>query len=211
MNFTKKQLHNLFNILSSRVQQFQSPASDRIVELYGRDAFFILVFCILSLRTRDAVTLAASKRLFSVAKTVQEIASIDSQLLSKIIYPVGFYKRKATQLILCAQKILKKFHGKIPQTESALLSLPGVGRKTMNLVRQEGFLLPALCVDTHVHRIANKIGLIHTKTPQETEKSLKQLLPKSSWRKWNRVLLIWGQQVCPPRKHQCDRNPKKHA
>jgi len=210
MNFTHAQLQNLFELLSLRTQKLPPPASEAIVNAYGRDPFLLLIFCILSLRTRDAVSYAAAQRLFLVAKTAKDIAQMNVDILAKIIYPVGFYKRKAMQIIKCSQIILEKFHSHVPNTENELLSLPGVGRKTMNLVLQEGFFLPALCVDTHVHRIANKLGLVHTKTPEDTEYALKQLLPQTTWRDWNHVLLIYGQYVCPPRKHQCDNDPEKH-
>lgn len=203
-------LQTLFTLLSERTKQFPPPASEMIVKEFGRDPFLLLVFCVLSLRTRDAVALLAARRLFSVAKAPQDIAIMDPNDLSHIIYPVGFYKRKAIQIIQCAHIIITRFHGLVPRTEEELLTLPGVGRKTMNLVLQEGFLLPALCVDTHVHRIANKLGLVHTKTPEETEFALKKMLPKSAWRDWNHALLIYGQYVCPPRNHQCNDNPRNH-
>jgi endonuclease III len=174
------------------------PASASIVEEYGRDPFLILISCLLSLRTRDTVSLPASQRLFEYAKTPHELIKLSPSTIQKIIYPVGFYRVKAANLIKVSHQLINDFSGKVPATEEALLTLAGVGRKTANLVLAEGFQIPALCVDTHVHRISNRLGLVSTQTPAETEEALKQLLPKRYWAEVNNLLVMWGQNVCVP-------------
>jgi endonuclease-3 len=204
MSFSK-----ILSILHDRTKDILT-GSEIIRQEYGHDPFLMLIFCLLSLRTRDSVALNAARKLFSIAATPEAVAHLTPQHIEALIYPVGFYKRKAVQIRQCADKIIKNFDGNVPNNENDLLSLPGVGRKTMNLVLQDGFLLPAFCVDTHVHRIANKLGLVSTKTPEETEYALKALLPKSKWKTWNRALLLWGQYICKPWKHACNLDSEKH-
>lgn len=169
-----------------------------IVALYGRDPFLVLISCLLSLRTRDKVTLAASIQLFNLAKTPQELVQIPTQTLEKLIYPVGFYRRKAQLLKTVCHYLLDNCAGKVPNNKEELLNIPGVGLKTANLVLGEGFGIPAICVDTHVHRISNRLGLVATKSPGQTEEMLKQILPQEYWIEFNRLLVIWGQNICVP-------------
>ena len=181
------------------------PAVTQIVKEYGRDPFLVLVSCLLSLRTKDTVSFPASQKLFQLAKNPQQLLKIPSSQLETIIYPVGFYRQKAKQLHEMSRQLIEQFDGKVPQTEQELLSLKGVGRKTANLVLGEGFGIPAICVDTHVHRISNRLGLVKTKTPEETEVALKELLPKRYWIAYNRLLVMWGQNVCVPISPFCSR------
>lgn len=183
------------------------PALTQIVDHYGRDPFFVLVGCLLSLRTKDTVSLPASLRLFEYAKNPQQLLNLSPNTIEKLIYPVGFYRQKTKQLQTLSAQILEKYNGQVPQSEDDLLSLSGVGRKTMNLVLAEGFGVPALCVDTHVHRISNRLGLVATKTPEETEKALKTILPKKYWSEYNSLMVMWGQNICVPLSPFCSRCP----
>lgn len=201
----KNRAINTIRLLRKATKGMTKPAVTQIIAEYGRDPFLVLISCLLSLRTKDTVSLPASQRLFCVAKTPQEIIDIPLQQLKKIIYPVAFYRKRARQLHAACQELLKKFDGQVPNSEDALLSIKGVGRKTMNLVLGEGFGIPALCVDTHVHRISNRLGLVSTKTPQETEKALKKILPQQYWIEYNTLLVMWGQNICVPISPFCSR------
>jgi len=184
--------------LRKATEDMVEPASPLIVQKYGKNPFLVLVSCILSLRTKDTVSLPASVRLFQIAKTPQEILNLSIEHVEQVIYPVGFYRNKAKQLHEISKDLIGRFDAKVPDNEKDLLSLKGVGRKTANLVLSEGFGIPAICVDTHVHRISNRLGLVATKTPEQTEKELMQILPKQYWREYNRLLVQWGQNICVP-------------
>jgi len=171
-----------------------------IVEEYGKDPFLILISCLLSLRTRDVISLPVSQALFAHAKTPQELVKIPIPKLEKIIHATGFYRNKARVLHNVSVALIKNFKGKVPSSLDDLLSLPGVGRKTANLVLAQAFDSPAICVDTHVHRLANQLGMVHTKTPEQTELALQKIVPKKYWIELNRLLVTWGQQI--PRKKQ---------
>ena len=188
----------IISLLQTATQGMVEPAASTVVRLYGRDPFLILASCILSLRTKDSVSLAASQRLFEHAKTPQELLHLSTQSIEKLIYPTGFYRQKTKQLHAICRMLLDKFDGTVPHTREQLLSLPGVGPKTANLVLSVGFDIPAICVDTHVHRISNRLGLINTKTPEETEIALKKLLPEQYWSEYNRLMVMWGQNICVP-------------
>jgi len=179
-----------------------SGAAD-IVATYGRDPFLVLVGCILSLRTKDTVSVPAAKRLFNYAREPHDLMRLAVDFIQQCIYPVGFYRQKARQLVKLSSDIVELFGGQVPSGETDLLSLPGVGRKTMNLVRGEGFGIPALCVDTHVHRIANRLGLVRTISPEGTERALKECVPPQYWVELNHLLVMWGQNVCVPVSPKC--------
>lgn len=185
-------------ILREATSGMVEPASFQIVQQFGREPFLILIGCLLSLRTRDTVSLPASIRLFQHATTPQAMLQLPLLDIAKIIYPVGFYRNKSRTIHAVCQKLITDFKGVVPQTEKELLSLPGVGRKTANLVLGEAFGIPALCVDTHVHRISNRLGLVMTTTPEETERELSDILPPEYWIEFNRLLVMWGQNVCVP-------------
>jgi endonuclease-3 len=197
VSVTKRAVH-IIEVLRKATKGMVPPASTSIVEEYGQHPFSVLVSCLLSLRTKDTVSLPASRRLFEKARTPQAILKMHTAEIEKIIYPVGFYRTKAKTLRHISSELLEHFDGQVPQTEEELLTLKGVGRKTANLVLAEGFGIPAICVDTHVHRIANRLGLIKTNTPEETEYALKELLPSRYWREINQLLVMWGQNVCVP-------------
>lgn len=172
---------------------------------WDRDPFETLVSCILSLRTQDPVTDAASKRLFSMIRRPEDFADANPARIEKLIYPVGMYRRKAVQLVEISRRILERFDGTVPSGTEELLTLPGVGRKTANLVRSFAFHLPAVCVDTHVHRISNRWGLVRTTWPEETESELRRVLPRRHWMATNAFLVQHGQALCRPIGPRCDK------
>ena len=183
------------------------PASATIVQQYGRDPFLVLVSCILSLRTKDTVSLPASQRLFEYAKTPQQMLSFSISAIEKLIYPTGFYRQKTKQILKISELLLKKYQGTVPHTKQELMDLPGVGPKTAALVLSEGFEIPAICVDTHVHRISNRLGIVHTSSVEETEKELMGLLPKKYWSEYNKLMVMWGQNICVPISPKCSECP----
>lgn len=164
------------------------------LEIFGSDPYKTLVSTVMSARTNDTTTLAASNRLFAVAPNIKILSDIDIKLLSETIYPVGFYKTKAKHLKELAYQILKDFKGVVPQTRDELMTLPGVGRKTANLVLNRAFGIPAIAVDTHVHRISNLLNWVNTKTPEQTEKELVKTLPEVYWPEMNKLFVSIGRQ-----------------
>lgn len=167
------------------------------------DPFRTLVACILSLRTKDAVTAAASERLFAVADTPVALCALGPVRIAKLIFPVGFYNQKARQLVRLCEQLMDDFESHVPASLDALLTLEGVGRKTANLVITEAFGLPGICVDTHVHRITNRWGYVCTRTPEETETALRAKLPRRYWRTINQLLVTYGQRRCLPVSPRC--------
>ncbi len=193
----------IIKILQSATRNMIEPAATSIIKQYGRDPFLVLISCILSLRTKDAVSLAASQRLFEHGKTPQEILSLSSQTIQKLIFPTGFYRQKTKQIQALCAILLEKYQGRVPHTEEELMKLPGVGPKTTALTLSMGFDVPAICVDTHVHRVSNRLGLVATKTVLETEQQLKELLPKKYWSEFNSLIVMWGQNICVPISPKC--------
>ena len=192
-------------------QEFESNHAP-IIELVAaqtEDPFHVLVGTILSARTKDACTAAACGRLFKVVNTPDDLRKVPLEELEKLIYPVGFYHDKARHLKELPDVLEEKFKGVLPNTVEELCELPGVGRKTANLVVALGFDLPAICVDVHVHRIMNRLGLIKTKSPLETEMTLRKILPIQYWKTWNSYLVSFGQTRCGPRKPHCEGCPIK--
>jgi endonuclease-3 len=156
------------------------------------------VACVISLRTKDEVTAQASARLFAVASTPQTLAKLPHGRIAKLIFPSGFYNTKAKQIREIARRIAHDHGARVPADREALLALPGVGRKTANLVLGLGFGIPAICVDTHVHRISNRLGLVRTASPEDTERALEKVLPQHLWIDINDLLVTFGQNVCQP-------------
>jgi endonuclease-3 len=173
----------------------------------GATPFEVLVSTILSLRTKDEVTAEAARRLFQEARSPERILGLGEQRLSELIYPVGFYPTKARRLVEISRILLEEHGGRVPDTIEGLLELPGVGRKTANLVLVEGFKKPAVCVDTHVHRISNRIGYVQTKTPDQTEMVLREKLPRKHWIRYNELLVAFGQVICRPVSPFCSKCP----
>ncbi|MFQ5480002.1 MAG: endonuclease III domain-containing protein [Thermodesulfobacteriota bacterium] len=167
--------------------------------------FKVLVSCILSLRTKDEVTRAASERLFALAATPAELAALTEAVIEKAIYPAGFYKTKAKTLREIARILRDKYASVVPDTIDELLKFRGVGRKTANLVVTLGYGKPGICVDTHVHRITNRWGLVVAKTPEKTEFALREILPQKYWIGINDLLVTYGQNICRPTSPFCSR------
>ncbi len=169
----------------------------------NQDPFLILISCILSLRTKDEVTAPASKRLFELAKTPQEIIELDRSEIERAIYPVGFYRRKTSQIQEISRELIKRYDSKVPDDIDELLKFKGVGRKTANIVITMAFNKAGIAVDTHVHRISNRLGLVSTKNPHETEFALSKVLPEKYWIPFNDLLVMHGQTICAPISPRC--------
>jgi endonuclease-3 len=171
------------------------------------DPFRVLIACLLSLRTQDATTRDAAERLFRVAATPQAMLRVSASRLARLIYPVGFYRTKARVIRGVCHQLLRRFGGRVPDDLDALLTLRGVGRKTANLVVTVGFGKPGICVDTHVHRISNRLGFVRTRTAEQTELALRAKLPRRHWIGYNDLLVAFGQNVCRPLSPHCSRCP----
>lgn len=169
--------------------------------------FAVLVSTVISLRTRDEVTDAVSPGLLARAPTPEALLRLDEARIAKLIYPAGFYKKKAGTLRAIARTLLEQHGGEVPRTLEALLELPGVGRKTANLVLTAGHGLPGICVDTHVHRITNRLGFVSTKTPDDTEWALRERLPRRFWIPINLMLVSFGRLHCTPLSPKCSSCP----
>lgn len=191
-----------------RLEEAKQPRSDfvRLMDSF-KDPYLVLIACILSLRTNDRTTYPATCRMLELAKTPQEMMQVDEDTLAEAIYPVGFYKNKARQIIELSRQIVEKYNGKVPDSIEELCKFNGVGRKTANLVMTLGFGVPAICVDVHVHRIFNRLGYIKTSTPEETEFALRKKLPVEYWIPINTLLVTHGQNVCRPINPKCSECP----
>lgn len=187
------------------LEEAKQPQSDfvKLMDSF-KDPYLVLIACILSLRTNDRTTYPATLRMLELAKTPQEMMGVNVEDLEKAIYPVGFYKNKAGQIIELSKLIVEKYDGKVPDSIDELCKFRGVGRKTANLVMTLGFGEPAICVDVHVHRIFNRLGYIKTKNPEETEFALRENLPIEYWIPINTLLVTHGQNVCKPIKPMCE-------
>ncbi len=171
------------------------------------DPFRVLIACILSLRTQDTTTGPAAQRLFALADTPKDLLTLSPRTIERAIYPVGFYRTKARVVLGIARDLLEHFAGRVPDDIDALLTLNGVGRKTANLVVTMGYNKPGICVDTHVHRISNRLGYVRTRSPEETEMALRATLPRRFWIDYNDLLVGFGQNVCTPISPHCSRCP----
>jgi endonuclease-3 len=185
------------------VRAWGAPVAGR----FAADPFTTLVSCILSLRTRDETTLGASQRLFRRARTPRGLLRLTPEEIEHEIYPVGFYRTKAKTLRELARALIERYAGSVPDDLDELLTLPGVGRKTANLVVTLAFRRYGICVDTHVHRISNRWGYVRTRTPDETEQALRERLPRRWWRAYNDLLVSFGQNLCHPTSPWCSRCP----
>ena len=196
-------IEKVLQILEQEVQSYQVPVVD-LIAVQTHDPFKVLVATILSARTRDEVTAQAAARLFAKAPSPQALAALDEKTLQQLIYPVGFYKNKARYLAALPGVLEKQFSFQVPDEIEQLTSLPGVGRKTANLVRAQGFGKSAICVDTHVHRIMNIWGYVQTATPLQTEMALRDKLPEQYWIRVNSLLVAFGQGTCRPVGPHCE-------
>ncbi|MFA6696026.1 MAG: endonuclease III [Sphaerochaeta sp.] len=172
------------------------------------DPFRVLIATIISLRTKDEVTLDASTKLFSLAKDPESMLNLSEEEIQKAIYPSGFYKTKARNIRAISKILLEQYGGVVPNDQTLLLSLPGVGIKTANLTLNLGFQVEAICVDCHVHQIANRMGWVETKTPEQTEKDLMDIMPRRFWIPLNELLVRYGQLICTPISPFCSKCPE---
>ena len=190
--------------LGRAIEAFDEPAVEKIADDQADDPFQVLIATMLSAQTRDAVTHAASTRLFRVARTPKSMARLTTAQVQRLIYPVSFYRHKAVHVRQACEQILSRFGGRVPTTMEELLTLPGVGRKTANLVLILSFRSRKnICVDTHVHRISNRLGWVKTRTPEETEQALYRRTRERWWPYINLYLVTWGQNVCRPIYPRC--------
>ena len=196
----------LMRKLAKEIDGMALPAIEQIFESDDKNPFHILISTLLSARTQDATTLAASERLFKVAGTPQKLARLPVRQIEKLIYPVGFYRNKAKFVKAASHAIVEQFGGQVPDTLEEMVTLPGVGRKTASLVMIVAFQSQRhICVDIHVHRISNRLGWVKTKTPEETEQALYKAVDARWWPLINLHLVTWGQNICRPVNPRCGR------
>jgi endonuclease-3 len=206
MTLRRPPVSTVMRRLAAAMKGLDEPAVEKIARDQQEDPFQVLIATLLSAQTKDAVTAAASARLFAVARTPKTVAALSEARIRTLIYPVSFYRTKAVHVKEACRQILDRFGGRVPRTMEELLTLPGVGRKTANLVlilaHRSG---DNICVDTHVHRIANRLGWVRTRTPEETEHALYRVAPRRWWPLINLYLVTWGQNVCRPVYPLCPR------
>jgi len=201
-------ISKVYAIVKNEFAQHHMPVVD-LIQFQTNDPFKVLVTTILSARTKDETTAQAAQRLFSEISTLNDLKKLSVSVIEKIIYPVGFYRNKAVYLKQLPDAVFTLFNGIIPHTVEELVRLPGVGRKTANLVVAVAFDKPAVCVDIHVHRICNRLGYVSTKTPFETEMKLREILPVMYWTTINSYLVSFGQHLCTPINPHCNVCPIK--
>jgi endonuclease-3 len=199
-------IHSAVRILRREVPKWDTPIVTLMAETY-KSPFRVLISCILSLRTQDATTAKASHRLFAVADSPAAMLQLTAKEIEKLVYPVGFYKTKAKNILDICRTLIDQYESKVPDEIDELLKLKGVGRKTANLVVTLGYKKPGICVDTHVHRISNRWGYVKTRTPAKTEFALRAKLPKPYWIEYNDLLVSFGQHLCRPISPVCSACP----
>jgi endonuclease-3 len=200
-----REMARVIAILKKETALFTVPAVTEVSR--KRSPFEVLVSCIISLRTKDAVTREASRRLFSLARTPRGMLALSSRQIERAIYPAGFYRTKARTIKALCRVLLERHGGKVPDTEEELLALPGVGRKTCNIVLVYAYGRDALPIDTHCHRIPNRLGWVKTKRPEETEFALREILPRAYWQDFNDIFVTFGQNICTPVRPRCPACP----
>lgn len=197
MNFDETYFDRIFALFQEALKKKKrNLPSVSLIALKMNTPYTVLISTLISLRTKDDVTLAASERLFSLADNPEKMLSLSDEEIEKAIYPAGFYKRKAQNIKEISKTLIEKYDGKVPSAQEELLALPGVGIKTANLTLNLGFNIDAICVDCHVHQIANRIGWIDTKTPEESVDALESIMPRRFWIPLNELLVAYGQNVC---------------
>lgn len=202
----ERHLPEIIGLLEEELRKRELPIVSQFA-VDRRGPFRILISTLLSLRTKDEVTAAATERLFALAATPEAMVGLPLEEIRKAIYPVGFYRTKAETIHRVCRELIDRFGSRVPETLEELLSLKGVGRKTANLVVALGFGGPGICVDTHVHRISNRLGYVRTKTPEETEFALRKKLPPAYWQRYNTLLVAFGQHTCRPISPLCSTCP----
>jgi endonuclease-3 len=203
---TAKTVGRLLRTLRKESKSWNAPVLTLMAAEKG-DPFLTLIGCVLSLRTRDETTAVAAPRLFARASTPEAMLELSADEITKLIYPVGFYRTKTQVIRGICRDLIDKFAGKVPDEIDDLIKLNGVGRKTANLVVTEAFGKPGICVDTHVHRISNRWGLVRTATPEKTEAALRVVLPRRYWIEYNSLLVAFGQTICQPVSPWCSKCP----
>lgn len=205
MSVIQQQVITVLTLLREATKGYPKPMSDLIVKDFGRDPFLILISCLLSLRARDVMTYPISKKLFEKVRTPKELVQFPLGDLEELLRPIGFYKKKARTIKEVSKELITRFDSKVPSALDELLSIKGVGIKTANLVLGQAFLVPALCVDTHVHRLANRLGWVSTRNPEATERELQKIVPKEYWIELNHLFVMWGQNICVPLSPWCSK------
>jgi len=201
-----RHMAEIIRLLEQELVKRELPIVTKLAEEH-RDPFEILISTLLSLRTKDEVTAAATERLFSLASTPAEMLRLSEAEIQRAIYPVGFYRNKAETIRHVCRELIERFQSRVPDSIEELLTLKGVGRKTANLVVSLGFSGAGLCVDTHVHRISNRMGYVRTKNPEETEFALRAKLPPEHWSRYNTLLVAFGRNTCRPISPLCSHCP----
>jgi endonuclease-3 len=199
-------IHQIIAILRESAKAWQPGLVDDMARV-ERNPYHVLIATVLSLRTKDTLTAVVAPRLFALADNPYEMVRQTPEKLAETIYPVGFYRTKAQNILAISHKLIDDYGGQVPADLDELLKLPGVGRKTANLVLTAGYNLPGICVDTHVHRISNRWGYVKTKTPEETEFALREKLPPEYWLEYNGLLVSMGQTICHPTSPWCSKCP----
>ncbi|MBI2104914.1 MAG: endonuclease III [Candidatus Omnitrophica bacterium] len=200
---TNRNIDGVLRTVKRLIRRWEIP----VVGHYRDDPFTTLISCLLSLRTKDAVTRAASQRLFRLARTPEQMLRLSPAAIERAIYPVGFYRTKARTILAVCRALCERYGSRVPASLEELLTIKGVGRKTANLVVTLAFDQDGICVDTHVHRISNRWGYVRTKTPEQTEQALRRRLPRRHWRTYNDLLVTLGQNMCHPTSPWCSRCP----
>jgi endonuclease-3 len=201
-----KDIHAIMRLLEAEMRQFGLPPVSAMAEEKA-DPFKILISTIISARTKDEVTGPATERLFALAASPAAMSTLPEEKIEKAIFPAGFYHTKAKAIRKASKELIERFGSRVPDTIEELLILPGVGRKTANLVMTLAHNKAGICVDTHVHRITNRWGYVKTKTPHDTEQALREKLPKKHWIAINTILVMHGQNICKPISPLCSRCP----
>lgn len=198
----QKRIEKIIKTLRKEVNKYKRPAVTKVAYT-EKSPFKVLIACLLSLRTRDEVTEKAAPSLFALADTPEKMLKLNVKQIEKAIYPVGFYRTKARRIKEICKTLIERYNSKIPDEIDELLKLKGVGRKTANIVITQAFQKPGIPVDTHVHRISNRLGFVNTKTPEKTEIELRNKLPQKFWIEYNDLLVTWGQNICVPISPKC--------
>jgi endonuclease-3 len=195
------EISRVIDIVEQEVRRFREPAVTQVAR--RRDPYQVLVSCMISLRTRDETTAAASERLFHIAKTPEDMTLLSEEEIERLIKPANYYRTKAKNIRKISHILIDEYGSRVPETIDELLKLPGVGRKTANIVVVFGHGKPGMPIDTHCHRIPNRLGWVHTKTPEQTERELRKLIPRTHWMKFNDIFVTFGQNICKPIRPLC--------
>jgi len=200
----------VLQILEKEFPKWNAPVVSLMAKRDSRTPYQILISTVISLRTKDKITAEASERLFKIADNPFDMLQPSEEEIARAIYPAGFYRNKSKTIKKISQILVDRYNGKVPDTLGELLKLPGVGRKTANLILALSFDKPAICVDVHVHRISNRLGIVKSKTPEETEKQLMEKVPEKYWNRINDLLVAFGQTICKPISPHCSKCPVSH-